>query len=361
MCGMNSKAALSNEFKLQDLYVEITNKCNLYCKYCCRNSSSEDNREMSAVIFEKLLSEAKKLGCGNITLTGGEAILHHDFEKMLDQCLTYGYNVTVLSNGVAIEKIPDYFLQKLHGIQISIDGGTADYNDRTRGSGSFDKINKCIQYLLGKNMANEKLNLKMTITHDNILGIESLIELAVKYDIPNVGFSFLYKEGRAETFDQSLFVTDKDKESILEILNIAKDKNPNLNIQSPAFTDKCPLLKEKDEISLVPRIDCTGKVYACQMFSDEFWIGDLCTEHLEDILRGFRFENLRNLGVLRESFVPECQTCTIKKKCGKGCPAISLFDSITSTDSNCGLRRMHTNEVYHAAVKWIKKQQVGSS
>lgn len=135
----------------------------------------------------------------------------------------------------------------------------------------------------------------------------------------NVGFSFLYNAGRA-ALEEDLFVTKEDKNNILDMLGEAGLRYPDMDIQSPAYTDKCPLLKEEGKISLMPRISCTGKVYACQMFSDEFWIGDLSSDHLADLIKGARMEGLRALALSRENF-------------------------------------MEDKEVRHMAVKWIRKQQ----
>ena len=357
MCVTSSEHRLSNEFIVRDLYVEITNKCNLYCKYCCRNSSYNENREMPTEIFDKLLLDAKKLGCRNITLTGGEAILHHDFERMFEQCIDLGYDVYLLSNGIELKKLPRHFLHKIKKIQISIDGGSAQDNDRTRGAGTFFDIVKAIEYLLEERMPPDTISLKMTITHENIGGITSLILFAAEYGIKNIGFSFLYNAGRAATLEEELFVTEDDKNNIIHMLEEARIKYPDMDIQSPGYTDKCPLLKEDGEISLMPRISCTGKVYACQMFSDEFWIGDLFFDNLADIIKGARFESLRTLALNRENFMDQCQTCALKRKCGKGCVAISLFDGVTATDGDCCLREMHNKRVRHMAVKWIRERQ----
>lgn len=356
MCEMGDKHKLSMDFSLSDLYVEITNKCNLYCKYCCRNSGVDQTAELSAEVFDRLLSEAWELGCRNITLTGGEAMLHHDFEEMLKRCVYFGYDVHLLSNGLGLKNLSRHCLNQIKRVQISLDGGSAEENDQTRGAGSFEHIVSAIRYLLGEGMAPENISLKMTITHRNINGISSLIDLAANYGIMNVGFSFLYKAGRA-VLEEDLFLKNEDKNDILDMLGEARLKYPDMNIQMPAYTDKCPLIKEKGKISLMPRISCTGKVYACQMFSDEFWIGDLSSDHLADLINGSRMEGLRTLAQSREIFMEECQTCALRKKCGKGCVAVSLFDGITATDGNCCLRENHDKEVRRMAVKWIRKQQ----
>ncbi len=357
MCEAGGKHRLSEDFSVSDLYVEITNKCNLYCKYCCRDSGIDQTCEMSAEVFDKLLSEARELGCRNITLTGGEAILHHDFEGMLERCIHFGYDVHLLSNGLGLKNLSGHCLGQIKRIQISMDGGSAEDNDQTRGVGTFAHIVGAIGYLLEEGMTPESISLKMTITHRNMNGIMSLIALAADYEIMNVGFSFLYKAGRAAALEEDLFVTKEDKNNILDMLGEARLRYPNMDIQSPAYTDKCPLLKEEGKISLMPRISCTGKVYACQMFSDEFWIGDLSSDHLADLIKGARMEGLRALALSRENFMEECQNCALRKKCGRGCVAVSLFDGIAATDGNCCLRENHDKEVRHMAVKWIRKQQ----
>ena len=51
---------LERKLDLRKLYVEITNRCNLSCTMCFRNSWEEEDGDMSPVLFRELMNQAEK-------------------------------------------------------------------------------------------------------------------------------------------------------------------------------------------------------------------------------------------------------------------------------------------------------------
>ena len=76
--------------------------CNLRCSYCDTMYSCEVQdgevpyKEMSV---EEIINECGRLGCPNITVTGGEPLIHESINILLYELLGHHYNVNVETNG----------------------------------------------------------------------------------------------------------------------------------------------------------------------------------------------------------------------------------------------------------------------
>ena len=72
--------------------------CNLNCSYCDTrySCSGEDYTEMSV---EEILKRVKKYDCPNVTVTGGEPLIHKDINTLLEELSAKDYQVNVETNG----------------------------------------------------------------------------------------------------------------------------------------------------------------------------------------------------------------------------------------------------------------------
>lgn len=84
--------------------------CNLRCSYCDTSYalSIKDGTEMT---IEQILDEVKKIGYKNITLTGGEPLIHKNVDKLIDKLIENGYNLNIETNGAV--DISPYIAKKL--------------------------------------------------------------------------------------------------------------------------------------------------------------------------------------------------------------------------------------------------------
>ena len=78
--------------------------CNLRCNYCDTQYALETSSGKEMTIDE-ILEEVAKYNVKNITLTGGEPLIHKDVEKLINKLLENNYKVNIETNGaVDIEK-----------------------------------------------------------------------------------------------------------------------------------------------------------------------------------------------------------------------------------------------------------------
>lgn len=137
--------------ELNNLFFQLCTKtCNLRCKHCYieKSSLSSSKNKEDFIQLDKI---KQSLSCVNsnklrsIYLTGGEPLMHPDFNQILRLCLKTT-NTTVMSNGVMINDKKARFLRKIDDesqfetiYRISLDSTDELKNDSYRGRGSFRK------------------------------------------------------------------------------------------------------------------------------------------------------------------------------------------------------------------------------
>src|SRR5437764_7068535 len=143
---------------LDHLWFQVTGTfCNLACTHCF-NRSGPGVRIFDFLSRETIASEllqAVQLGVREVFFTGGEPFLHKQLIKFLALSLQHApttvlTNGTLINNGLAqqlaeIKKASRYSLE----IRMSLDGYTAEMNDRLRGPGVFNKVMEATALLAG--------------------------------------------------------------------------------------------------------------------------------------------------------------------------------------------------------------------
>ncbi|MBR5304555.1 MAG: radical SAM protein [Candidatus Gastranaerophilales bacterium] len=143
--------------QLDNLFFQLSSKaCNLKCKHCYIEKNPYKNEEDFIQIdkIKQNLIMVKNLNLKSIYLTGGEPLMHPDFNQILRMCLKVS-NVTVLTNGTMINDKKARFLRKIDDesqfetiYRISLDSTDELENDALRGRGSFRKALLAISSLL---------------------------------------------------------------------------------------------------------------------------------------------------------------------------------------------------------------------
>ena len=143
--------------KLDNLFFQLCTKvCNLRCKHCYieRNPYKTEEDFIDIEKVKKTLLAVRGQNLKSIYLTGGEPLMHPDFNQILRMCLKVS-NTTVMSNGVMINDKKARFLRKIDDesqfetiFRISLDSINELENDALRGRGSFRKALVAIMSLL---------------------------------------------------------------------------------------------------------------------------------------------------------------------------------------------------------------------
>jgi MoaA/NifB/PqqE/SkfB family radical SAM enzyme len=113
---------------LSKIYIEPTNRCNLNCVTCIRNSWDEPLGEMSSSTFSRILESLRRFSPPPDVLLGGlgEPLSHPNIVDMAAQLKALGSYVELITNGTLLKKSLSTQLidAGLDMLWVSLDGAT---------------------------------------------------------------------------------------------------------------------------------------------------------------------------------------------------------------------------------------------
>ena len=95
--------------KFKKIYIEITNRCNLSCKFCSK--SNRIKKDMSISEFETVINKIKDYTNHIYLHIKGEPLLHPSLEELLDICSKNSIYVNITTNGINIDKCKNILLK----------------------------------------------------------------------------------------------------------------------------------------------------------------------------------------------------------------------------------------------------------
>ena len=186
--GKGEDRAYVDLVKLETLWINTGTRCNLQCQNCYIESSPTNDELLFITkgevdVYLDEIAELK-LGTSNISFTGGEPFLNKDMLPILEECLTRGFEVLVLTNAYraidkyfdALKRLNSVHPNKLH-LRVSLDHYSANIHEQERGPKTFDRTLKTIKKLTdwgfdvsiaGRSLANES-------RADALLGYQSVL------------------------------------------------------------------------------------------------------------------------------------------------------------------------------------------
>jgi MoaA/NifB/PqqE/SkfB family radical SAM enzyme len=127
--------------RLDFLWLELTNRCNLHCVHCYTESSpqSGDRDKLAAQDYVSTLHEAFALGCRSVQFIGGEPQLNHDFPALLTEATRIGFSCIEVFTNLTFLTEDTLRYAATHGIHFatsvySDDAATHDAITGVRGS-----------------------------------------------------------------------------------------------------------------------------------------------------------------------------------------------------------------------------------
>jgi len=357
------------DFNYGSLTLNVTNGCNIACKYCFENPTNKNARAMTFDIAQKaidnMLIQKKELDEYSIFYFGGEPLLKWE---LLRQISEYAYQEIVIkrcrklmflinTNATLInEHVLSLFKDYSFKVTVSIDG-PLEIHDENRiyrnGKGSYSKVEESIQ-LLKKNGIVTQLRPTLSPQLKNLTAVFDFFE---KQELPygyafshttsyqsNINNTFFNKQQLQETNKEFMAVMDyfaekiKNKETVFCSELIRK-----LNIIH--FKARRTHLCEAGRKSLA--VDEKGQYFACQTMIPHQYaaIGDV-------------YSNLNN--TKRYQYMAKditqitlCNNCTIRGLCVGGCEVerMNFGNDKLLHEQMCDLFRLEWNNILYLYAK----------
>lgn len=318
--------------------VEITFNCNLRCKHCASdvNSNYIRGEQLSVDEFKTVFDDIKKLGGEHLILSGGEALLHNDWENLAHHAVALGFKVSLISNGLIIDKEIAAKIKNtgINVVALSIDGDEENHNYIRNNNKSYLSVLKAAEYLRQENL---KVNFITTVTKANITLLEHIENTICQFN-PN---SWLIQVGsamgRLNRYPE-LVIEPEDLPKVVDFIIGAKKRDKvrisvgdNIGYYSDNESELRKSYKTGDTEyfcgcfagCLVLGIESNGNVKGCLSLQDDRFIeGNVRKESLIDI-----WNKKGNFAYTRdfksEDLAGNCKKCEYGEICRGGCTFMS--------------------------------------
>jgi pyruvate-formate lyase-activating enzyme len=190
-----------------DLFIYLTNRCNLRCVHCYMFSGEIEKEELPLAGWLTVIEDYAAIGGKAITFSGGEPLLYPGFPEIIEYAHSKGLKTCVLSNGLLwTHSLAQQMQGKIDEIQISLDG----YDDESYGKvrnihHGFSDVMRKISMLHDYGF---HISLAVTPLYDGISKFcDEYLEFGKKFmkvypDI-HIGFSFELIPGRNISISKS--------------------------------------------------------------------------------------------------------------------------------------------------------------
>lgn len=296
----------------RNIYIYLTNFCNLRCKHCYMYAGEKLVSELSLSDWKKIILDFKKNGGNGITFTGGEVTIYKEFAELIKYTHNLGISVTVLTNGLLwtpelIQKL-SLFIDE---VQISIDG----YDSKSYASvRQVDGFQRALDTIIAFSKTQSKVCMAVTPLYDNIEEFVKRFESFGKRFLkenPNVTIKINMELIPGREINPTETENQKYREKLKELTEVLYPdyykKNFILNFTEKTLMRNCGF----GEISLASN----GDVYWCNRIFELSPILNIKDSSFKDLFKKSDF--VRTLTDVDHSEL--CSKCEIRYICGGSC------------------------------------------
>jgi len=269
------------------IYIEITNICNLKCKFCPETNRKKDF--MSIENFEETIKKIHKhtnLVCLHVK---GEPLLHPNLEDILKILEKYNLRANITTNGTPIKENLEILKNSKAVRQINFSIHSIMQNDsldKNYLQNIFESVEELENIIVSYRLWN------MKTIKENDVNNEIIEEIEAYYNIQNLKEQLIQNE--FFKIKENVFI-NQDTEFIW----------PNINNKNIIEKGRCLALKEQ----LAILVD--GTVVPCCLDNNgDILLGNIFKETLEEILKKEETVNIR------KSFENGIIICKLCKTCG---------------------------------------------
>ena len=341
----------------------LTNRCNLQCRYCSNVSDYNAYTELSKEEKLRLVDKLAELGVRRIFLLGGEPTLVDEFNELLDKILGNNIFLSFSTNGSGINSETIDMLKKysvnMYKMNVSCDSIIEGNNALSRGANSYTKAINALRLL--NTIEGIHLTFFSVITEYTKRDIIPTYEFLKRQKISSYGITVALKKGRATDADiinaddivDDIYTIMIDSENshvtdVFASLGYSSSEDCNSMIMNSRLSEQEQNIyfREKCNCCITRlHIECNGDVYPCDNLKFPlFNMGNILREQFSTI---WSSEQALYIAGIRRKDKEECKTCPIEN-CTTGCMGLAYeaYQSICRKDPNCRLYRYRGENEY---------------
>ena len=350
-------------YKLDSITLNLTNNCNLRCKYCFESNKAVHADMMSVETGLYAIDKAYSTHYVNptwrnkftINFFGGEPFLNWKTMKaIMDNCIEKKYEVTfgVTTNlTILTDEIMEYIEKYNLFLLVSIDG-TKEIHDKNR-SNSFDKVIENIKKLQDKGMSRY-IEARMTILPEDAKfmfdSVKTIIDMGIDNICPMPVTDVEWSESELNDYREnfrkliSYYLEITNAEGYNRNISIKNINDVLTNVLAPEVSDEmlCAIFNNR-----WCALDTNGDIYPCHQLptstpevKKKNYIGNIYTGVEEDMI----LKTPKKVSYYKD----ECDTCDARGTCKGGCPQENFRLNRREdqpSQAYCDLRKIIAEEV----------------
>ena len=305
---------------ISNLQLELSSRCNERCIHCyIPNGKKNHGIDMPFERFKILVDEFTEMGGINITLSGGEALLHKDFAKMLYYCREKDLKISVLSNLINLtdEHIKAMKDTNVSIVQVSLYSMNPEIHDKiTTIKGSFVKSKTAIERLIKHDIP---VQISCPLMKANKDGYREVLEYAQSLKIKAQTDYIMMAQANKDTSNLANRLSLEETETVInEILDYDLDYLKEFERVIPKDIE---MQRDRERYLAQPIcgvgydnccVTANGDVYPCAGWQD-YILGNVYEQSLKEIWE--TSEKIKNLRKLTNASFPQCIDCEANQYC----------------------------------------------
>ncbi len=310
---------------LEELTLELCDRCPQRCLHCSSNSSPTCSHEVDLTHSLRLIREAAALGTRKLSLGGGEPLLSDHLQQVLDAAVQSGMHVEVFTSGLAslpphATPIADHVLRSWNELPhfkviFSLQGATESVHDYvTQTEGSYRVLLASLERCLASGIACE---VNFVPLRPNVAEFSRVVDIASSLGLRKVSVLRFVPQGRGAQNQRRIELSwDEENMFVQQLVRLRESQSIAIRTGSP-FNGIVPGNRvpcRAGAQKLVVQAD--GNVLPCEVFKDQrrrAWRLNIYEQSLADILRSPKLIRLRK--ALQESDCLECPIhCSLRKQ-----------------------------------------------
>lgn len=314
----------------KNIHLEITSNCNIRCKHCYMSAGKVN---MNQLAYDDIVSFIESLDLNrvskDIVVTGGEPLLHQDFDKIVTYLKSKSFKIILFTNGLLInaaniESINNF----VDSVQISLEGISSDSFEYVRGKNTYNKFKKTVAILKQYNL---KTTFAITVLDDTLADLEkNLITFLQELDYDNIEIRLnddLEKKGYAVALGENNFSNIKEnKKRVAKIIQSLVQHG----FYHESTAGKCKRFTNCG-IGAAIVVSSDGNIYPCNEYNQQTTHNIAVKSSYLNIINDFDDLN-RSTSI---NNIAKCKVCDIKYLCSGGCRVKSLNENGSMLDSIC--------------------------
>lgn len=292
---------------LNDLCIEILQKCPNNCIYC---SSNSDLTKECIIDFETLNRTISflldKCEINEISLSGGEPLLHKDIYKIVEFCTKNAIKTTVYTSGVLFDTNfheiykENYQLLKDAGLnKVVFDLQTVNektYDELMGTEGNLKLAEKSIE---NAKEFNFQKSIHFIPNKLNVNQFEKVLQFAEKSGVDELRILRFVPQGRGRENVGKLLLNEEELHKFIEKIRKIEQKSTKIRIGIPLQENSSHICTAGND-KLHIRFD--GQILPCPAFKD------INEKEIENFKSINIYKNLEELEIKNEiNFTPLCQ------------------------------------------------------